>query len=160
MQLTLIIQLAYPDNPGHPWASCAGREQGCHNCGVISFCRNLFSRGKSALSRPQTSKVFGGYMREVVDWAPPHTKHSAIKLNWGQYLSNLQTNFQSDFVVNATAAERPTVNNYYSYFPTTGKTPDITIPPTNSPSTGKTPDIIISSSPSVGKGTNPNKSRG
>ena len=47
MQLTLIIQLAYPDNPGHPWANCAGREQGCHNCGVISFCRNLFSRGES-----------------------------------------------------------------------------------------------------------------
>ena len=47
LQLTLIVQLAYPDNPGHPWASCAGREQGCHKCGVISFCRNLFSRGES-----------------------------------------------------------------------------------------------------------------
>ena len=49
-------------------------------------------------------------MREVVDWAPPHTKHSAVELNWGQHLSILQTNFESDFVVNATAAETPTVN--------------------------------------------------
>ena len=110
LQLTLIDQLAYPDNPGHPWASCAGRDQGCLNCGVISFCRNLFSRGKSALSHSQTSKVFGGYMREVVDWAPPYTKHNAVELNWGQHLSILQTNFESDFVVNATAAETPTVN--------------------------------------------------
>ena len=62
------------------------------------------------LLRPQTSKVFGGYTREVVDWAPPHTKHSAVELNWGQHLSILQTNFESDFVVNATAAEKPTVN--------------------------------------------------
>ena len=49
------------------------------------------------LLRPQTSKVFGGYMRKVVDWAPPHTKHSAIELNWGQYMSNLQTQLESDF---------------------------------------------------------------
>ena len=47
LQLTLIDQLAYPDNPGHPWASCAGREQGCHNYGVILFYRNLFSRRES-----------------------------------------------------------------------------------------------------------------
>ena len=64
------------------------------------------------LLRPQTSKVFGGYTREVVDWAPPHIKHSAVELNWGQHLSILQTNFESDFVVNATAAERPTVKKY------------------------------------------------
>ena len=49
------------------------------------------------LLRPQTSKVFGEYTKEVVDWAPPHTKHNATKLNWGQYMFNLQTQLESDF---------------------------------------------------------------
>ena len=55
-------------SPCHPWAPFGGREQGWGHARRLRICRNFFFPPGVRLSRPRTSKVVGGYVREAGRW--------------------------------------------------------------------------------------------